>query len=144
MTFTRVGDPHIWDEDGGESIAAAFRRHGLFFKKGDNTRLAGKMQFHYRLSFRDDGKPGMYIFRNCRDFIRTIPGLQYDPGSALAKCEDIDTRGEDHIYDETRYMLMNYKTVPQKKPKPQTEWTPPPREPLAQDRIAVGNKYVPN
>ncbi|MFR2151029.1 MAG: hypothetical protein ACLS7Z_11250 [Christensenellales bacterium] len=69
--------------------------------KGDNTRLPGKMQLHERLKFDEEGRPMLYVFENCRDFRRTIPALVYD----ARKPEDIDTAGEDHIYDETRYFL---------------------------------------
>jgi hypothetical protein len=46
-----VADPSIWDESRGESIAQTFERCGIYFEKGDNTRLAGKMQVHYRFAF---------------------------------------------------------------------------------------------
>lgn len=71
---------------------------------GDNTRLAGKMQVHYRLHFDSDGIPMMYIFSSCKHFIRTLPNLVYSSRNT----EDINTDCEDHIYDETRYMLMEY------------------------------------
>ena len=44
----------------------------------------------------------MYIFRNCKAFIRTIPLLQYDEH----RVEDLDTDGEDHVADEVRYFCM--------------------------------------
>lgn len=44
----------------------------------------------------------LYVFRTCRDFIRTIPVLQY---SRLSP-EDVDSDTEDHIADETRYLCM--------------------------------------
>ena len=45
----------------------------------------------------------MYVFSNCKAFIRTIPLLQYDEH----KPEDLDTDGEDHCADEARYFLMS-------------------------------------
>ena len=45
----------------------------------------------------------MYIFSNCKAFIRTIPTLQYDEH----KPEDLDTTGEDHVADESRYFCMD-------------------------------------
>jgi hypothetical protein len=69
---------------------------------GDHTRLAGKMQFHYRLAFGEDGRPMLQVFNTCKHFIRTIPNLVYDESNV----EDIDTTQEDHIYDECRYVLM--------------------------------------
>ena len=60
------------------------------------------MQVHYRLEFDENGLPQMYVFKNCRAFIRTLPLLQYDP----RKPEDLDTDGEDHVADEVRYFCM--------------------------------------
>lgn len=107
-----VADPAIWDRSRGPSVEEQIRGHCgcVFFTKGDNTRLAGKMQLHERLKFDEDGRPMLYVFENCRDFIRTIPALAYD----AKKVEDIDTAGEDHIYDETRYFLMSRPIAPRK------------------------------
>ena len=58
---------------------------------------------HYRLSFDKNGYPMMYVFSNCKAFIRTVPSLIYDEH----KVEDLDTDGEDHIADETRYFCMS-------------------------------------
>lgn len=97
-----VADPAIWEKSGGESIAEIAEKHGVFFDKGDNKRIPGWMQLHVRLQFDEEGIPMMYIFENCRGFIRTVPTLTYDSHIP----EDIDTCLEDHIADETRYMCM--------------------------------------
>ena len=97
-----IADPAISKAETGESIADMFSKEGVFFDYGDNERLAGKMQFHYRFSFDDSGIPMMYVFENCVNFIRTIPALVYDSTNV----EDIDSSGEDHIYDAVRYVLM--------------------------------------
>lgn len=103
-----IADPSIFDESRGSDgcIAAILERQGIYFEGGDNERIAGKMQIHHRLAFDERGIPMMYIFKNCRDFLRTIPALTYD----VNRVEDINTDGEDHIYDETRYMCM-YKPI---------------------------------
>ena len=108
-----VADPAIFDESRGESIAAMMERSPNFihWDKGDNTRLAGKMQYHYRLAFDGEGRPMFQVFTTCRNFIRTIPSLVYDE----VHVEDIDTKQEDHIYDECRYVLMENPITPQKK-----------------------------
>ena len=106
ITIDRIADPAIFDRSRGDSVAQMMEpqngRDGVYFRRGDNTRLAGKMQFHERLRFDADGKPKMQIFRTCRQFIRTIPALPYD----MRKAEDVDSDSEDHIYDEARYFLM--------------------------------------
>ena len=78
-TVTGFADPSIWDGSRGESIADQLAAEGVYFFPGENARLAGKMQFHYRLAFDEEGRPGMYVFSNCREFIRCIPALCYDP-----------------------------------------------------------------
>lgn len=105
-----VADPAIWDRSRGYSVEEQIRQvfSGVVFQKGDNTRLAGKMQLHERLKFDPDGRPMLYVFPNCTEFLRTIPALAYDDRHV----EDIDTDGEDHIYDETRYFLMSRPIAP--------------------------------
>lgn len=97
-----VADPAIWNAELGESISETASKYGVYFDRGDNARIPGWMQVHYRLAFDDYGKPMMYVFKNCTSFIRTMPLLQYDEH----KVEDLDTDGEDHIADETRYLCM--------------------------------------
>ena len=98
-----VADPAIWQKDTGESIAETAAKHGVYFQKGDNKRIPGWMQFHYRLAFDENGIPMCYIFNTCKHFIRTIPTLQYSETVP----EDLDTKQEDHIADEARYFFMS-------------------------------------
>lgn len=109
-----VADPAIWDAESGESIADRAAKHQVFFQKGDHQRIPGWMQVHYRLAFDENGFPMMYVFKNCKAFIRTIPLLQYDEH----KPEDLDTDGEDHVADEVRYFLMSRPIAPRVKHKP--------------------------
>ena len=111
-----IADPAIWQEDGGPSLAEIAIRHGVYFQKGDHERLPGWMQVHYRLAFDENGFPMMYIFNNCKAFIRTIPTLLYDEH----KPEDLDTDGEDHVADEVRYFLMSRPIKPRETPMPST------------------------
>lgn len=104
----RVGDPAIWGSDGTESIGALFERERVYFEKGDHARIDGKMQMHHRLAFDEEGKPMLYVFSNCRNFIRTVPNLVYDQ----THVEDVDTDGEDHIYDMCRYVCMKNPIAP--------------------------------
>lgn len=45
--------------------------------------------------------PGLFAVEHCAQFIRTIPALTRDP----KKMDDVDTKAEDHIADETRYRV---------------------------------------
>ena len=111
-TIYGVADPSIWDASRGEAIIEAADRHYIYFEKGDNKRLPGWMQVHYRMSFDENGYAMLYVFKNCRAFIRTMPLLQYDEH----RPEDLDTDGEDHVADETRYFCMTRPIAPRKAP----------------------------
>ena len=112
-TIHRVGDPAIWGSDGTESIGALMERERVYFERGDHARIDGKMQVHHRLAFDERGVPMLYVFSTCRHFIRTVPNLVYDQ----ADVEDIDTDGEDHIYDELRYVAMSNPIAPRVRAK---------------------------
>ena len=99
-----VADPAIFQKNGGESIGEIMERCGVYWDKGDNSRIAGKQQVHNRLSFDGDGRPSLYIFNTCRHFLRTFPALIYDS----VDVEDVNTACEDHIYDELRYICMEH------------------------------------
>lgn len=116
----RIGDPAIWMSDGTESIGDLMSRERVHFDKGDHARISGKMQMHHRLAM-TDGIPMLYVFSTCKHFIRTIPALVYDETDV----EDINTEGEDHIYDQCRYVCMaNPIAAPVRKEQPKREWSP--------------------
>lgn len=127
IRIIRTADPSIFDKSRGFSVADQMapgymgRNKGVLFSKADNTRIAGKMEVHERLRFDDEGKPMMYVFSTCKDWIRTVPNLPYDE----KKREDVDTDAEDHDYDATRYFLMDHPMTARKmqraEPKP---WSP--------------------
>ena len=115
-----VADPSIWDTSRGESIAETAAKYGIYFTPGDNQRIPGWMQVHYRFQFDENGYPRMYIFDNCKAFIRTFPLMMYSE----TKPEDLDTALEDHCPDETRYMCMSRPIkpiIPEKKDLPLTD-----------------------
>ena len=98
-----VADPAIWDSSRGESIAETAARYGIYFTPGDNQRIPGWMQVHYRLQFDENGYSRMYVFNNCKAFIRTMPLMMYSETHP----EDLNTKLEDHCPDEVRYMCMS-------------------------------------
>ena len=108
-----VADPAIWNAEYGESIAETASKAQVYFSKGDHQRIPGWMQIHYRMAFDENGYPMMYVFKNCKGFIRTMPLLMYDEHNV----EDIDTEGEDHIADETRYFCMSRPIAPRMMPE---------------------------
>ncbi len=112
-----VLDPAAFAVDGGPSIAQMMAREGVVFRPADNKRvsqkgaLSGWDQMRHRLKGDEDGRPMLYVFETCKDFIRTVPALQHDPD----RPEDVDTDGEDHVADEARYGCMSRPYVPRKR-----------------------------
>lgn len=117
-----VLDPAAFAVDGGPSIAERMAKEGVFFRPADNKRvtqrgaMGGWDQMRARMKGDADGRPMLYVFDTCKDFIRTVPALQHDPD----KPEDLDTDAEDHVADEARYACMSRPYVPKaaEPPKP--------------------------
>lgn len=97
-----VGDPAMFQEDGGPSIAEEFNKQGVYLQPADNSRIAGWNELRARLKGEED-KPLIYVFSTCRDTIRTLPAIQHDE----KRPEDVDSDGEDHAPDEIRYACMS-------------------------------------
>ena len=112
-----VLDPAAFAVDGGPSIAQMMAREGVIFRPADNKRvsqkgaLSGWDQMRARMVGDIEGRPMMYVFETCKDFIRTVPALQHDPD----RPEDVDTDGEDHCGDEARYGCMSRPYIPKTK-----------------------------
>ena len=108
-----VADPSIFAQNGGPSIGERMARAGVRFRAADNTRvgaagaLSGWDQVRARIAG-DGVTPMLFVFDTCRDFIRTVPALTHDP----QRIEDVDTRAEDHIADETRYACLSRTWTP--------------------------------
>ena len=109
--ITGIADPSIWDGSRGDSVADTAMKYQVYFTPGDNERIPGWMQMHYRLSFDENGYPMFYVFNTCKAFIRTIPLQVYSETNV----EDLDTTQEDHVADECRYVCMSRPIKPRKK-----------------------------
>lgn len=106
-----VADPAIFIRDGGPSIGETMAVHGCSWRRADNKRKTGWEQLRQRL-VGEAGKPMLYFNEECEDTIRTLPVLQHDDKDM----EDLDTEGEDHAADETRYAVMSRPWVPRASP----------------------------
>lgn len=111
-----IADPAIWDESRGRdgTVIRMFEEEGVYFEKGKNDRLSGKMQCHYRFSFDEKNRPMAYVFSTCKPFLRTIPSLVYDEKNV----EDVNSSQEDHDYDAMRYFFMANPIAPTPKAPP--------------------------
>lgn len=107
-----VADPSIWDSSRGDAIVDFAYKNYVYFEKGDNKRLPGWMQCHYRMSFDGEGKPMVYFFNTCKNALRTLPLLTFSQSDP----EDLDTTQEDHFADSFRYFCMSRPIKPQAPP----------------------------
>jgi hypothetical protein len=95
-------------EPGRESIHQLMLNEGVGFTKSDKSpgsRVIGvsvmRQMLINALNVPKEG-PGIYVMDNCTHTIRTIPSLDRDED----KPDDIDSDGEDHIWDVIRYRLL--------------------------------------
>ena len=106
-------DTNIFEIKDGTALADKHHKHGIYWKqavKHPGSRITGWQHIRQRLvSSKEDypEHPGLFVFNTCRDFIRTVPVLQ----RAKKNIEDVNTESEDHIADETRYMVMHVPAV---------------------------------
>ena len=97
-----VADPAIFDVSRGKSIAEEMADFGCYYREADNKRINGWQQIRGRL-IGEDGKPLIYFTKDCKNLLRTLPIMQYDP----TKPEDLDSDLEDHAVDTLRYICMS-------------------------------------
>lgn len=111
----RLAGPDCWSKhanfaEGGQSpsTATTFASKGLFLTSGDPSRdnkfkqFRGRMQIHRDEQGRVVERPMLVVYPTCKDFIRTVPSLSLDEKNKA----DVDTSGEDHIYDEACHAVM--------------------------------------
>lgn len=110
-----VADPSIFVRDGGPSIAEAMATVGCLWRPADNKRIPGWEAMRMRL-LGNGGTPMLYFLDTCQDTIRTVASVQHDEN----KVEDVDTDGEDHAVDETRYACMAKPWIVDAPPEPES------------------------
>ena len=111
-------DPAIFHTRAAAGMAAmnrmvsdVFRSVGLNVVRSNNDRLTGWRFLKNQLAWKkgDDGaldvKPSIRYFAGCSDFEREMTNATY-AGTEDNPKEDMDTNGEDHSCDETRYFVM--------------------------------------
>lgn len=95
-------------EPGHRSVADELADNGVYFtrsNKSPGSRIMGLQLIRERLknaTRRPMERAGLYVFNSCYHTIRTLPNLENDEKNP----EDIDSHGEDHLYDVIRYHLL--------------------------------------
>jgi hypothetical protein len=107
-TSPKPESPHQAPRD---SIAWRYQRAGLPVRQSDRTpgsRIARVANYKRLLKVQRDGRPRLIILDNCPNFIRTFGQLLRDKN----KPEDVDTKGEDHLYDSCGYAIAGAGHLP--------------------------------
>lgn len=134
MTANRIREIEIhygwWDEDanqstlygpmdedafnknmaGGPSYAKVHAECGIRWKRSRKDRFNGASEIVRRLNVRrkslhpgEPDRPALRWMERCKAPIETLPVLQADPNDV----NDVDTKGEDHCWDDTMYMCLD-------------------------------------
>lgn len=89
-----------------DTIAKKMADKGVRWTRSDKSpgsRINGLQLLRDRLKAVSSGEgPGIYFTNNCLATCATLPILPRDPN----KPEDVDTKSEDHVYDEIRYRVL--------------------------------------
>jgi len=101
---------NVNEEESG-SIASLMEKEGVTWTRSDKsagTRKNGLELFRSALEAAKTGEgPGLWVMRNCEAFTNTVPSLPRDEEDP----DDVDTTAEDHVYDDSRYMILDAKPV---------------------------------
>ena len=106
-------DNSIYDAENGVCIADDMARLGVRWTRSDKSPGSRKTGWEaMRRMFKacltsPMEEAGLFVFSTCRHFIRTVPVLPRDSN----KPEDVDTKAEDHIADETRYRVLAVRRI---------------------------------
>ena len=106
-------DTSIFDVTNGNSIADTMALARVSWTRADKSPGSRKQGWQKLRSMMKASlnvkagkpmeEPGLFVFDNCRQWIRTVPVLPRDERDA----DDVDTNAEDHTGDETRYRVMD-------------------------------------
>lgn len=86
-----------------DSIAIKMAKEGIRWKPADKSpgsRVNGLELVRDRM--KEEEGPGLYFMSHCRAAIATLPVLPRDEHNS----EDVDTKAEDHVYDDVRYRVL--------------------------------------
>jgi len=105
-------DSAIWDADtSNKSTADYFEKSGVHWVKANKkpgSRIAGWTSMRERLKASTQWpmeKPGLFIFSNCKNTLRTLPVATRNRSNP----EDVSSDFEDHALDMLRYRVLGGK-----------------------------------
>ena len=102
----RIADPAAFNLNAGHpSVITEMEEVGVKgWNEGNNDRVNGWMVMKEWLAIAPDGLPYWQIYGpGCPNLVRTLPEMVKNENNP----EDVDTAGEDHAPDESRYFFMS-------------------------------------
>lgn len=109
IPYTGPADGQIFNQNQSDepTIASKIEAKGIFFtpaNKSAGSRINGLQLVRDRMEAVQKNKeePGIYFMDNCLSALATLPVLPRDE----KKPDDVDTKSEDHIYDDVRYAAL--------------------------------------
>lgn len=125
-TITGPADTQLWEErgDSSKSKAEVFLSNGVPWTKAvksPGSRQANAMRVHARLKDIRNGTPGLVIFENCTNLIRTIPLLQEEPGNPDEPMDGGDDHALDSLFYACGFASRGRAGIPSRNLKPEDE-----------------------
>jgi len=106
-------DPSMWNTKNLADVVSSsdneYMHEGIYLTRADNSRLNGKRKVDRLLENLPDGRPGLIVFKTCKEFINTFPYLMLND-DGHGDPEDVNTDQDDHEYDALRYALTSYRS----------------------------------
>jgi len=106
-------DPSMWNTKNLADVVSSsdneYMHEGVYLTRADNSRLNGKRKVDRLLENLPDGRPGLIVFKNCKEFIDSFRYLMLND-SGHGDTEDVNTDQDDHQYDALRYALTSYRS----------------------------------
>ncbi len=99
--------PDMWNrqKDTGRTMAEIFMENGVPIVKADNNRVQGHLLIKEALARRDDGRPMLVFFKNCKRTIEDLRDIQADeenPNDCAREPHDVT-----HRVDAVRYFCIS-------------------------------------
>lgn len=95
------------NESETDTIEKKMAKVGVRWTASDKSKGSRKIGLEIAREIIDNAKtcegPALYVMEHCRAFIATLPTLTRDPDNQ----DDVNTEEEDHIWDETRYCILD-------------------------------------
>lgn len=110
MPYLGFADGQIFNNTEGEddpTIADKMAARGLYWERANKSagsRVNGLQLVRDRFEAvkENEEEAGIYAMERCNAFRTTLPVLPRDQ----TKFDDVDTKAEDHVYDEVRYAVL--------------------------------------